>query len=102
MSNCKMLKFVLFIKKTKLVAPRILLFLFSLVIIDTSADRYNNIQEGRGHWAVYYTSPQSFIITFFLFIGYTTLGTLSESFDWLIHEVECLNVSITNFNLQRG
>ena len=22
-------------------------------------------QEGRGHWAVYYTSPQSFIITFY-------------------------------------
>ena len=66
MSNYKMLKFVLFIKKTKLVAPRILLFLFSLVIIDTSADRYNNIQEGRGHWAVYYTSPQSFIITIYI------------------------------------
>ena len=22
------------------------------------------IQEGRGHWAVYYSSPQSFMITF--------------------------------------
>ena len=77
MSNCKMLKFVLFIKKTKLVAPRILLFLFSLVIIDTSADRYNNIQEGRGHWAVYYTSPQSFMIKLSYSLG------LLLNFDWL-------------------
>ena len=24
----------------------------------------NYLQEGRGYWAVYYTSPESFIITF--------------------------------------
>ena len=33
----------------------------------------NLSQGGRGHWAVYYTSPQSF-----LFIGSTTLGTFIE------------------------
>ena len=26
--------------------------------------KYNITQGGRGQWAVYYTSPQSFIITF--------------------------------------
>ena len=31
-------------------------------------------------WAVYYTSPQSFLV--FLFVGLTTLGTL-VNFDWL-------------------
>ena len=29
---------------------------------------------GRGHWAVYYTSPQSFYSYFFLSVGSTTLG----------------------------
>ena len=33
-------------------------------------------QGGKGQWAVYYTSTQSFIIT--LFVGLTTLGTLIE------------------------
>ncbi len=37
----------------------------------------------------------------FLFVGLTNLGTLLN-FDWLIHQVECLNVSTTNFNLQKG
>ena len=33
---------------------------------------------GRGHCAVYYISPQSFIIKFFLFVGLTTLGTFID------------------------
>ena len=36
-----------------------------------------HMQGGRGQWAVYYISPQSFKITFF-FVGLTTLGTLIE------------------------
>ena len=39
--------------------------------------RLNN-QGGWEHWAVYNTSIQSFIITFFLCVGLTTLGTLIE------------------------
>ena len=34
-------------------------------------------QGGRGHWAVYDSSPQSFMIIF--------LGTIIE-FDWLVYE----------------
>ena len=34
-------------------------------------------QGGRGHWPVYHTSPQSFIMTLFtLFVSSTTLRTL--------------------------
>ena len=36
------------------------------------------MQGRRGHWAVYYTSPHSLIITFSLFVGLTTLGTFIE------------------------
>ena len=32
---------------------------------------------GRGNWAVYYTSPQSLLITFFV-AGFKTLGTFIE------------------------
>ena len=35
-------------------------------------------QGGRGHWAVYLTSPQSFIVTFFLFVDLKTYGTFIE------------------------
>ena len=35
-----------------------------------------------------------------LSVGLTTLGTL-VNFDWLIHLVECSNVSTTYFNLQK-
>ena len=34
------------------------------------------MKGGRGHWAVYNTSPQSFIV--FLFVGLTTLVTFVE------------------------
>ena len=36
---------------------------------------YGCTQSETGQWAVYYTSPQSFIIVF-LFVGFITLGTL--------------------------
>ena len=43
---------------------------------------------GRGgkrvHWAVYYTSPQSFMITFSYSLASKILGILIE-FDWLIN-----------------
>ena len=32
---------------------------------------------GRGHWALYCTSPQSFMITLSYIVGLTTLGTLN-------------------------
>ena len=37
----------------------------------------------------------------FLFAGLTTLGTL-VNFDWLVHSVDCSNVSIANSNLQKA
>ena len=36
-----------------------------------------------------------------LLVGSTTLGTL-VNFDWLLHKIECPNVSTTNANLQNG
>ena len=33
---------------------------------------------------VYYTSPKSFLITFFQFVGLITLGTL-VNYDWLVY-----------------
>ena len=53
-------------------------------------------QGGMGHWTVYYTSPQSLRITFFLLIGFTTFGTFLLNFNWLVHLVACPNVSTTN------
>ena len=46
----------------------------------------------------FYTSPQSFL-NLFLFVSLTTLGTFIV-FNWLIHQVECPNVSTTH--LQKG
>ena len=34
---------------------------------DNDIQTYEKKQEGRRHWAVYYTSHQSFIITFLIF-----------------------------------
>ena len=56
------------------------------------------IQEGRGHRAVYYTSPQSFIITLISWLNNFNL----LNFDWLVQLVKCPYVSTTNCNLQRG
>ena len=63
----------------------------------------NNIysQRGRGHWAVYYTSPQSFITTFLYLLTQQFCGLL-RNFYWLVNLVECLNDLTTNFNLQKG
>ena len=40
------------------------------------ANLYIKIQGGRGQWAVHYTSPQSFIITFSNSIAQKLLGLL--------------------------
>ena len=72
-----------------------MLFLFIYVHCTFHAER-----EG-GQWAVFCTSPQSFIDKVFLFVGLTTLGTL-VNFYWLVHSVDCSNVSTTNLNLQMG
>ena len=57
--------------------------------------------SGRGHWAVYYTSPQSFIITFSYSLAYQPWGLLCN-FEWMVLLVECPKVSTTNCNLQKG
>ena len=41
-------------------------------------------QGERGHWAVYYTSFQSFIIMFSYSLAYQLWGHLFN-FDWLFH-----------------
>ena len=43
------------------------------------------------HWSVYYTSLQSFIITFSYSFACHLLGLLFY-FDWLVLKVECPNV----------
>ena len=58
-------------------------------------------QGGFGQWAVYYTSPQSFILTFSYSLPLQNLGLLLH-FDWLIHQGLCPNVSTTNCSLQKG
>ena len=50
---------------------------------DQSKSHYTiTYQGGRGHWAVYYSSPQS-LNNVFLFVGLTALWTLLN-FDWLV------------------
>ena len=53
-------------------------------------------QEGRGNWAIYYTSPHNFIITFSYSLDQQLLGP-SLDYNWLVHEVLCTNVSTPNF-----
>ena len=67
--------------KTFFVTPRFFFhpFLFSIFH-----------QGGRGHWAVYFTSPQSFIVTFSFSLAKQLWGFLLN-FDWLVFEVECPN-----------
>ena len=55
-------------------------------------------QGSRGQWAVYYTSPQSFILTFSYRLAQQIWGLLMN-FDWLVHKAECPNVSTTNCNM---
>ena len=50
-----------------------------------------------GHWAVYYTSPQSFIISFSLLVGLTTF----VEFDWMVYQIEYPNVSTINCSLRK-
>ena len=58
-------------------------------------------QGGRGHWAVYYTSTQSLIITFSNSLALQPWG-LWLNFDWLVGLVKCSKVSTTNCNLEKG
>ena len=58
----------------------------------------NFYKGGRGHWAVDYTSPNSFIITFSYSLSWQLWGLKCH---WLYHWVECPNVSITNCNIQK-
>ena len=51
-------------------------------------------QGGRGHWPVYYTSPQVFTITFFI-RRLNNFGNLIN-FDWLVFDIECAKVPTTN------
>ena len=50
-------------------------------------------QEGRGHWSVYYTSPQSFIITLFLLLNLIGLFIKFSKLDVIlciiIRDVQC-------------
>ena len=45
---------------------------------------HNLVQSQKRHWAVYYTSPQTFNHNVFLFFVFTTLGTVND-LDQLIH-----------------
>ena len=56
--------------KSKLYTPNVISFWY--------LEKLDSTQGGRGHLPVYYTSPQSFIITFLLFVGVTTLVTFNE------------------------
>ena len=43
-------------------------FMSAITLLGTPAEMYVSgmVQGGRGHWTVYYTSPQSFIIAFLI------------------------------------
>ena len=49
----------------------------SLLQLDKVA-RYREYRERGDNGLFFYTSPQSFIIKVFLFVGLTTLGTFTE------------------------
>ena len=59
------------------------------------------MQGGREHWFDYYTSPQSFMITFSYQLP-QQLWDILFNFGCLVHLVECPNISTTNCNLQKG
>ena len=66
--------------------------MFKSCCISIFSNLGSEAQAGRGHLAVYSTSPQSFIITILIGLLNNFLG-LILNFDWLIHIVECSNVS---------
>ena len=57
-------------------------------------------RERGDNWLIISQSTK-FCNDVFLFVGFTTLGTL-VNFNWLVQLVECSNVSTTNFNLEKG
>ena len=61
----------------------------------------SSMQGGKGQWADYYTSPKSFIITFYYLLA-QQLWWLLLKLDWLVQSVECPNVLNTDCNLQNG
>ena len=60
----------------------------------------NTYGGGRGHWAVYYNSPLSHMITFSNSLAQQPWGLLLN-FDWLVYLAKCPNDSTPNFNLQK-
>ena len=58
--------------------------------------RITQAERERGHWVIYYTSPQSFIITF----SYSFAEQHSKF--QLILIGRFINVSTTNFNVYKG
>ena len=58
-------------------------------------------QRERGHWAVYYSSSQSFMITFSYSLAYQP-WVLELNVIQIVYFVECQNISTTNCNLQKG
>ena len=57
-------------------------------------------QRERENNGFFITQCPKFYNNIFLFVWLTSLETL-VNFDWLIHLVECSNVSTINFDLQR-
>ena len=70
---------------------------YCLLVLQTQKC-YHSVTE-RGQWAVFHTSPQSFIVKFSYLLAQQLWGLLLN-FDWLVYEVECPNVSTINCNLQ--
>ncbi len=53
-------------------------------LLDTAMLNTNFSQGGRGQWTVYYTSPHSLIVMFFLFVDLKTLEFLLNLIGWFI------------------
>ena len=58
-------------------------------------------QKERVQCSVYYSSPQSLIITFSSLLAQQLWGLLLK-LDWLVHYIECSNVPTTYWNPQKG
>ena len=72
--------------------------IFTVMLLLNSPTRTSVWQGGgRGHSTIYYTSLQSFLITSYILI----LRGLLLNFNWLVHYIECPNVSTTNCNIQK-
>ena len=64
---------------------RFLLIIVSYSDTEIFVCKYNNSSgRDRGHRAVYYTGPQSFLITFFI-RWLNNIGDFLWNFNWLVH-----------------